>query len=1112
MSAILAANCSRYQNYSCNACHSTSLNNKNTFLIKTFEIDTAVDSQSAISRLFIGRTDNLVQSVCVAKAVSNCQIFSTYNKCFICNEGYYLKTDFTCGLYTTKGLSGCSFFSDENTCDECFGNYYNNENVCTLRDTIDHCDVYSVASDGCETCVSAYYISNGSCLERQVIVANCLNYDTAAEKCIECPSTHQLVNDGLFCALLENSCAEYEVYDVAGTNTKCDRCVSGYYLLNGACNQGTKDNCSTYENGQDVCVKCASNYALDGDKVCQQITTEVESCEDYISDLPARCETCSKDTFLIIQFYLCTPLTTPVLNCKYYSGNSICGGCIDGYELLDNACAIIPESEHCVSKSNGSCNECAENYKFYNGGCAKIPDVYNFNCDENGAQSMISNYECYACSPSYLLIPNINYLCLNDDDQRITKITGCAKYYFDTTDNQYKCKLCDTSYGLSSDSTQCLQTCPDGELMYYGGLEIQASSLSLQYFARCVDINQFMDLPNGCGVASHNLKSSGNVCLKCKADYIPIETCPMNNTFFNIDNLEDIKEGQAFSTVSCEAKPDAATFYPTSESPKAECKHYRPDGGKYYCSQCAFGITGVIAEDDSGKPYIDCSTDVTGCNKDAVLGSGFVDDSWLNDMYGFSLSFNFTCHVCTDPNQIPFIHMSNRGQLNAYQLNDSDDIPSSTTTKDGEMTVCREPTAAGLNVDASKFTAFVSNCALGLIVTDITKNVTTTASSARCLACKDGYKKVLDASGFYIESCKAIANCSSNPQSGWLDGCKTCESTYVKKIDSENKIDPNDCSTSVSAVASANCRIYSDTDSKCAVCERGYYRDLDGNCILLEFTACPGYAHNFDLYDQIKSVHYKQGSIVTSNYSYAYQAGATTFDCYKCSEGYFSVVDSNPRSTCAKYNDIDTATGEYLIDNCSGYGLYLDKESIVCRKCATDFIISDNSLKCSSQSEFPNCFVTDNDATICYGCNNGYVKNSGACVESPDPHCENYDSNNGVLSCMGCISGYYVDNGDCVKGPDDNCSHYQNATTCGECKTGYYLLHNFCIPIPGSFNCSSGTIGINGPNRFECDTCNDNYFRVSPGNISDYTFCMPGYDENCLFYDWLFECEACKTG
>lgn len=1095
-------NCDLYRNYYCNRCDSDkTLVNRNSYLTPFHDYDDKDNMRAVALKLFTGSKFAVINSICVATAVTNCVIYTSFNKCHACADGYYVETDGTCGKYIESNMSGCQVYVSKTVCAKCNSEvYYLKDDGCEIATAVQNCLNYAASADSCAECDNGFYLSAESCTERTKLIASCDHYVVDKEECTKCLSGYQLTDDGSTCFSLPLNCTQADTDEIT-----CLKCDDGYYYNGTGCAEGTVPNCEKFADDNDVCTVCSEGYVLNGSQACVVRETTIENCFEYLTTLPSRCEICDFKSVLFEQTSVCDQITK-IDNCASYSDATTCEKCEPNYVLDTNSCALIPADENCVEKSADVCVLCTESYELIRDNCVVIPAQYSENCAVADPETVGVTFDCIGCDNTAIPIKNILEICVESSSQSFGTIANCAKYLTDTG-GSYICSYCTDGYILSKDGDDCLESCPADQVQYAGAIAISAGDISVEPFSRCYDLVNFADLPAGCKIASHELNGNKNFCLKCDTGYVPIESCALNNSFFNGDDLSEMREGQAFSVVGCQEQPDSATFKPTSSEPDDLCQHYTPFGDKFYCTQCKFGYTGPIQTDGDGKMFIACSTPVTDCNLEARIGSGFTDNSWLADMYGFSLTYNYTCHVCTDSTKIPFIHLDNRGNLAEYQLNSTDDVPSEASTKDGEMTVCRAPDAEGLNVSATQFTGFVDNCALGLVVVDITKKVSTGASSARCLACKDGYKRVLDSTGFYIESCLAIANCNSQPTSGWFEGCKSCDSTHAKIVSGAGVIDPNDCSTEYS---DENCRIFDPTNNICANCERGYYLDSDNNCIKLDIPFCPGYAQNAILYYQVPDVKSTTGNIV-DNYSYAYYFGATGFDCHTCAHDFVAGPVSSNNELCALYPEIATGTSAYLISQCESY--YLDSDSEMrCRSCATGFIVDSDNAACHDDTGLTGCNVAAISGTSCDVCSGGYQLGGGACFAHNITNCNTYGYENSSLVCKECNLEYILDSDTCTKGNITNCGIYNVDSSCKTCLNGYYLLADACIQIPSSTNCDQVTLLMGDSPKFLCNSCEDDYIVNSTITSSDHTLCLEGLiTTDCAEYDSEFVCQACDA-
>ena len=81
-----------------------------------------------------------------------------------------------------------------------------------------------------------------------------------------------------------------------------------------------------------------------------------------------------------------------------------------------------------------------------------------------------------------------------------------------------------------------------------------------------------------------------------------------------------------------------------------------------------------------------------------------------------------------------------------------------------------------------QFDSFVENCALGYYNIDKVKlsQIGSISSSATCLACRNGFKPILDQFEFSIIECRQIDNCLAD-NFGWFNSCKNCNTNHVYK-------------------------------------------------------------------------------------------------------------------------------------------------------------------------------------------------------------------------------------------------------------------------------------------------------------------------------------------
>ena len=1093
-------NCGFYRNYSCNRCDITkTINTRNAFILKLIDEINHNDRKSVASRLAYNRANQLVTSNCLRTTVENCRIFKAFNKCDTCEDKHFLTEDEKCQAYIINNIPGCVEFESEEVCLYCINGFYVSDSICVKSTIVANCDQYSPTEDKCIACEFDYFLSEGDCLERVDKVDNCATYVVDQELCSECEEGYQINETGTECILLPDNCIEYESVDAETGNVTCAKCGDKHYVAEGVCVMGSVDFCKTYVVNQDTCEKCEENYALDGN-TCVEIELEIEHCEVYEIEVPIRCEKCDFKSDKYFKSSICEAYAD-IANCLAFSNLDTCEECALGYELVENSCNEIPEGENCLKKEQGNCTLCKEEYELHEAECMPIRDQLSANCDLVESESVGTRFNCDGCAAGHIPVSTDQTLCLNPEHHHLNEIPNCQQYH--SNNDTMLCRMCEPTHVLSKDATACLESCPSGEVKYMGHLEYdQDDNIVDITFSKCLDLDNLNDISNGCAVASRNLRTKENVCLKCADGYIPIEACVLDNSYFNVADYSASDQGQAFSIVSCDEINDDTILIPTSAAPDTNCKYYYPIENSYYCRQCEFGITGVIEKDDQDNYYLNCGTAVQGCDSDVRFGSGFVDEDWLGDMYGFSLTYEFTCHKCSNANEIPFIHLNDDNGLKSYQLNTEDNIPSNADTLDGEMTVCREPTAAGLMIDEDNFEGFVDNCALGLIVVDLPKEVNDSTKSARCLACKNGFKAKLDENLFYITSCEPIENCDTDTEDGWFEGCKHCSTGFAKGMTAENVIDPNLCEATN---APSNCAIYNTDENVCSICERGYYFDFNKNCIEISIPFCENYV-------QATQLFYKLDDEINNN-SLAYYFGSLGFGCNNCSNNYVSVKAGVDYTVCAEYpelsNETDFENNSY-VEHCGMYYLN-DGGELRCRRCSENYIINEAHTQCYDIDGFSDCKVVSNDGLVCSECLEDYLLSVGVCYELNIENCMEFNVVNENLICESCKRGYIIVEGACVEGPVSNCAFHNENQECETCDDGYYLFLGHCLSMPQQTFCKNGVLDTTDLPIFNCTECL-NGFKLNEDVLPENnTVCIEGpLTPGCIEYNESYVCQLCN--
>lgn len=1095
--------CSNYSYHFCNRCDSTkTLKNKNAYLIPSFDMQNMSDIRSIITKLTRGATNSPIYTSCIPTTVENCKTFLAYNKCKVCNDEYFLTDAGLCQAYTTESIFGCDRYLTKNICIDCLNGYYLKDSTCVESTYLENCNEYQTDADGCAECGEIYFYSEGACLERQYITSNCTTYMLDADKCTGCLDGYEVSIDALSCVQLPDDCAEYDSDLLATGVMSCVKCRDNYYYNSTSCVLGTVPNCLEYKPTENSCDFCITDFSvLNGQ--CAPNDLVIPNCDVYFPELPTRCKTCDFKSLSFDQQSVCKAFAD-ISNCVEFSDLLTCSKCALGFVLGTTTCDAIPDNENCLKKEDGKCTLCKEGYQINSGACVEIPNIYTSNCANPDPSTEGVDFKCNGCAENYVPVNHKSHTCVKPAQFGITTVENCLKYGSQL--GAIVCEMCIVSKVLSSDMTTCLETCPDGEIKYMGVLKgFIEDTDSVAHFARCVSKATLIDIPDGCDIASHDLKGSGNVCLKCASNYVPTEACRLNNSFFNPDNLSELIEGQAFPTVDCVLRTDDTKLVPTSASPDPNCLFYAPEGNSFYCRQCKFGHTGTIHKDGDGKYYLDCNDTISGCDHNIRIGSGYVEDMWIASMYGFNLVYEFTCHKCTDTDKIPFIHLSDDNTLLSYQINSEFNVPSQSTTLDGEMTVCRNPSKEDLFVDDPNFEGFVTNCALGLIVVDMAKSVTITESSVRCLACKDGYTPVYDLeTGFFITSCESIENCTPTDTDGWFNGCKNCTVGYTKEVDEDRTVIPNLCGASTSLT---NCKLYDTFNNLCFQCDQGYTLDLDGLCTKMVFPYCTDYSQNSE------KIYHLNFDIY--NYTYIYYYGTFGDGCISCSDDHVSFMTDLTDPICVFHPDLaaqSTNESSSYIDYCSSYFMN-SQDATLCHMCASGYVVNQANNTCYDDLSLTGCVLSSVDGLTCAKCQDNFYLATGVCYEKTISNCAEYSVTDTTLNCTECNSGYVFNTNACSEGSIQNCDVFDNDGTCNKCKEGFYLLFNNCLAIPTFVHCKVPSLVLGSSNSFTCDICETGY---NPETVADPTtepLCLEGpLIDYCSIYDLeTFECKSCES-
>ena len=1121
--------CMHFSFLECHRCVEGTVKHENHYfdVFKEMTDNRKIDElNSLIYDYILGSIDQVPHEICISADIDNCLIYENLNTCLECRKGYYVSTNGKCNGYPLEPLGNCLVYKSFNHCQTCAeGFHVANDGGCAENEKIEWCQGYDGEAEEttCLVCHESHFLVENECEERENKNINkCESFAITEDKCQVCEEDYTITSDNLACFPSIVNCALYANSSKDSTSHVCQKCDAGFFLVGGQCIGGNISNCQEYQISAEICVRCKSTYYLDNN-VCKNRNTVIQYCEVYDAFVEDKCEKCEPNAVLFDLESQCKPIDK-VDFCDTYSAFDTCSGCKDNYELVGNTCKKIDESEHCINKTASNCTICEVGYYNDSGVCKKIPSIVEDTCMDLEANPTDIN-ACEGCKEGYLPIKTEDAgYCADSENGDVEGIGFCLKYSKDSSGEQ--CLKCDANKTVSLDGKFCLNECPDGEVAVVGKLSFDDaandSPVSGKSFKKCeaVNVTTNPELEN-CEVAAMTINKAGNplVCIKCKSDSVPTQSCPADLAYFGADDNKTDDLLLSHIAVEC-AKNPTATFGKLQETTKNDnCLYFKLEtvntNPVFACKSCKFGFTGPIVELATGISEVECVEVVDGCDISVEYNGALLNSEWLLEIYGFNIPFKFSCHKCTSDKEIPFLNLTFYNQLKGYSLDN--ETPINSTDKNGNMVVCRKPDRSGLAMNTDQFDSFPDNCALGFYSTDRKKSSNgTVSSSVTCLACKNGFKPLKDFNEYMIIGCEEIDNCHTVDKSeGWFNGCQECAPDYAFDFDpATNLIDYQKCVHTLSQ----NCLAYDSTNSQCVICDKNYTFNKDDICEQFSPENC----ENFN--ELSKNIFSK-----TLDINHIDRAFYFLFDvgCDNCDNGFINILYDGPLEVCVgsayvAANNFPAGQNNY-ITHCASYSLS-PTEEFVCHKCKETFIPTEDKKKCVDQNLYVNCKIANNGGTSCLTCYDDFSKVNEACMYKNIPSCKTYSDTSSTQTCLSCKDGYYLEDNECVSGDVKNCKVYNiSPLKCASCVDGFVLVvengkGQQCMPIPSDLNCKNATLNTSNT-RLECSECKDDNFITTDSDEMNENTCVNGeVIEECAEYDIksnlqqsTFQCTKCTT-
>ena len=1056
--------CSKYSYLECERCKDEK--NVNAYILRTFETPNTNLLLDSVRNLNDPREELDVDTVCFKHDILHCRTYANYNTCAECEPFFYLSNN-ECLPNPGQAVLFCVLFNSETSCFRCKNGYYISNfdtSVCHQSTFVQNCAIYDWDSDSCVRCNETHILIGGNQCVNRTMIPDCVTHHPTTDTCETCDISKVLINQNQNCEDQITFCDIYELNNAKDTPEACELCDSGRYFNGSVCVQGSVPQCDRYFNNGS-CRECNLHYYLNNGSCLSRSFPYLE-CSLFDSlTLDTGCATCENDAFKFDVVEGCAVLMT-INFCDVFSAYNVCSRCQPGYNLSNNQCNPNNQGDTCSVRINGQCVRCLDNYELYsNGTCLPLLARDVANCTQGDASAEGVNYTCQYCDAGYVPFNFDNNqfnTCIVRANYFGASIANCAVHRTDGF-GQY-CTACEGGFELRSDGT--CGSCEPGEIPYLGYIDTSVNPH--RYFeSRCATNVTGQANCARQAASLYRFSTTSALCIECNSNSVPMRaTCHIDRSYFGLIISPASNVAQAFAGVTCEATVVNASFFPSN---RTSCKRWRRVGSNYYCRECLFGITGQVLSFNTNT-YVNCNQSVQGCLTSVLNGTGEErSDSFMNNMYGFSLSENFTCHACSNASEIPFLHLTFNNGLGTYGI-ESGRRPDQAINPNGHLVACRAPTAATFFLNQNNFN-FPSNCGLGLVVIDDDLSANYTNGSIRCLACKDGYEPLYNLDNTYITSCNAINRCSPDNVGGIFNSCANCSAGSSHRLSTAgfNNLDVIDYNSCVNNNVEPLCAI-SDNNDDCIACRPNSTWNHHGRCEALSVGCSymgpnslpniPSLGFNVSVQDLLSTKYYYEG---------------VGYGCTNCGGNEISIRIPNSimnleNNVCVGSPDLLNGADNPLnqfIDNCTNYTLDLP---LRCSQCASGFVVNSSGTACLDDANLNFCVVA-NSLNFCQTCMNNYQAVSGNCVLENIPGCASFSNNGSIVLCTGCQDGLRLQNNACSQGGVANCAQYDNLGDCIECMNGYFLRNNFCRILSNELNCLRGLATGILLDQFVCTTC-----------------------------------------
>ena len=228
--------------------------------------------------------------------MTNCLICQTASSCQVCNVGFTVNLDGTCGIICgvrnclactssqcTNCASGFTLSTNGLSCNPACGLYATSFSYICLECSAftpycKSCTAVNTSSIICTSCLDSSLLPNSTCYLCSSYISNCFSCRHSLLCDICNPGFTAIVSKGLSCQPLSTVCSiAFCQSCVAQTN--CVSCIFGYQLNNSQC-QSVSIRCSNNQIFNGSACTCASYSYLNGD-YCVDCSSNCTRCSAF---------------------------------------------------------------------------------------------------------------------------------------------------------------------------------------------------------------------------------------------------------------------------------------------------------------------------------------------------------------------------------------------------------------------------------------------------------------------------------------------------------------------------------------------------------------------------------------------------------------------------------------------------------------------------------------------------------------------------------------------------------------------------------------------------------------------------------------------------------------